>query len=128
AFLDLQRRRHRRELRRRVAGAAAMARRPRRRHVTGDDPSSREHRPMTQRRDFLRKASLLAAGTLAASPFAAPLGAETSDAIAQGSWDTSWTSRVTGRHKMCFDAHEISEGVCLHQARSFLQGYKDVYG
>ena len=83
---------------------------------------------MTQRRDFLRKASLLAAGTLAASPFAAPLGAESSDAIAQGSWDTSWTSRVTGRHKMCFDAHEISEGVCLHQARSFLQGYKDVYG
>lgn len=86
---------------------------------------------MTQRRDFLRQASLLAAGSLAA---AAPLAA--SDAVrdadgapvAQGSWDMSWTEKVTGRHKMCFDAHEISEGVCLHQARSFIQGYKDVYG
>lgn len=83
---------------------------------------------MTQRRDFLRQASLLAAGTLAASPLASPLGADEAEAIAQGSWDMTWTSRVTGRHKMCFDAHEISDGVCLHQARSFLQGYKDVYG
>lgn len=81
---------------------------------------------MTQRRDFLKQASFLAAGTLAASPLAAqPFAA---DAVAQGSWDMSWTSRVTGRHRMCFDAHEVSEGVCLHQARSFLQGYKDVYG
>jgi len=83
---------------------------------------------MTQRRDFLRQASLLAAGTLAASPLASPLGADEAEALAQGSWDMSWTSRVIGRHKMCFDAHEISDGVCLHQARSFLQGYKDVYG
>lgn len=87
---------------------------------------------MTQRRDFLRHASLLAAGSLAAAPFAAAEaampGAETDALAAQGSWDMSWTSRVTGRHKMAFDAHEISEGVCLHQARSFLQGYKDVYG
>lgn len=87
---------------------------------------------MTQRRDFLRHASLLAAGSLAAAPFAAAgaavPGAETDALAAQGSWDMSWTSRVTGRHKMAFDAHEISEGVCLHQARSFLQGYKDVYG
>ncbi len=79
---------------------------------------------MTQRREFLRQASLLAAGTMAAAPFAADAQA----AAAQGSWDMSWTERVTGRHRMCFDAHEVSEGVCLHQARSFLQGYKDVYG
>lgn len=83
---------------------------------------------MTQRRDFLRQASLLAAGSLAAAPLVSPLGADEAAAMAQGSWDMSWTSRVTGRHKMCFDAHEVSDGVCLHQARSFLQGYKDVYG
>lgn len=79
---------------------------------------------MTQRRDFLRKASVLAAGTLSS----ASLGAQPSAALAQGSWDMSWTERVTGRHRMCFDAHEMSDGVCLHQARSFIQGYKDVYG
>jgi hypothetical protein len=79
---------------------------------------------MTQRREFLRHASLLAAGSMVA----APLAADEPMPRAQDGWDMSWTSRVTGRHKMCFDAHEISEGVCLHQARSFLQGYKDVYG
>ncbi len=79
---------------------------------------------MTQRRDFLRKASVLAAGSLAAGS----LEAQAAAPVAQGTWDMSWTERVTGRHKMAFDAHEISDGVCLHQARSFLQGYKDVYG
>jgi hypothetical protein len=80
---------------------------------------------MTQRRDFLRQASLVAAGTLAAGPLAAQ-GAPS--AAAQGAWDMSWTERVTGKHRMVFDAHEISEGVCLHQARSFLAGYNAVYG
>lgn len=84
---------------------------------------------MTQRREFLRHASLLAAGTLAAAPLAAtPLAAEEPTPGALDDWDMSWTERVTGRYRMCFDAHEISDGVGLHQARSFLQGYKDVYG
>lgn len=80
---------------------------------------------MTQRRAFLRQASLLAAGSVAA----APLLAQGVGAPEQGSstWDMSWTERVTGKHRMCFDAHAISEGVCLHQVRSFLQGYKDIY-
>lgn len=79
---------------------------------------------MTQRRDFLRQASLLAAGTLAAGQ----LEAQAAAPAAQGTWDMSWTERVTGKHRMAFDAHAISEGVCLHQARSFIQGYKDIYG
>lgn len=79
---------------------------------------------MTQRRDFLRQASLIAAGSLAAGP----LAAEEAGPTAQGSWDMSWTERVTGKHRMCFDAHAISDGVCLHQARSFLSGYSTVYG
>ena len=80
---------------------------------------------MTQRRAFLRQATLLAAGSVAA----APLLAQGVGAPEQGSstWDMSWTERVTGKHRMCFDAHAISEGVCLHQVRSFLQGYKDIY-
>lgn len=79
---------------------------------------------MTQRRDFLRQASLIAAGSLAAGQ----LEAQSAAPAAQGNWDMSWTERVTGKHRMVFDAHAISEGVGLHQARSFIQGYKDVYG
>lgn len=79
---------------------------------------------MTQRRDFLRQASLIAAGSLAAGQ----LEAQAAAPAAQGTWDMSWTERVTGKHRMAFDAHGISDGVCLHQARSFIQGYKDVYG
>ncbi len=84
---------------------------------------------MTQRRDFLRQASLLAAGSLAAGSIGAgELAAQAAAAPAQGTWDMSWTSRVTGRYKMCFDAPEVSDGVCLHQARSFLAGYSAAYG
>ncbi len=90
---------------------------------------------MTQRRDFLRQASLLAAGTMAASPFvaeAATIGSasETSaeSLFAQNAYDLSWVNRVTGKYRMAFDAHEISEGVCLHQARSFIAGYASVMG
>lgn len=82
---------------------------------------------MTQRRDFLRQASFIAAGTLAAGPAAAQ-GTAAAAPTAQGTWDMTWTERVTGTHRMCFDAHDISEGVCLHQARSFLAGYNTVYG
>ncbi len=83
---------------------------------------------MTQRRDFLRQASLLAAGSLAAGSIdAKALAAQAAAAPAQGTWDMSWTARVTGKHKMCFDAPEVSDGVCLHQARVYLSGYADAY-
>lgn len=82
---------------------------------------------MTQRRDFIRQASLLAAGSLAAG--ALDTGRLHAQApAAQGTWDMSWTERVTGKHRMCFDAPEVAEGVCLHQARSFLAGYAAAYG
>lgn len=90
---------------------------------------------MTQRRDFLRQASLFAAGTMAASPFvaeAATIGsaseASSESLFAQNAYDLSWVNRVTGKYRMAFDAHEISEGVCLHQARSFMAGYASVMG
>lgn len=91
---------------------------------------------MTQRRDFLRQASLLAAGSLAAGALdPATLraqgvagGVAAGNARAQDGPDMSWADRVTGRYKMCFDAHEISEGTCLHQVRSFLAGYASTLG
>lgn len=79
---------------------------------------------MSQRREFLRQASVLAAGSLAAGH----VTAQAAPRAAQGTWDMSWTERITGRHRMCFDAPEVAEGVCLHQARSFLAGYASVFG
>lgn len=84
---------------------------------------------MTARRDFLLRAGLLAAGTVAtgAVPSTAFAAADAVKA-APGDWDMSWADRVTGAHRMCFDAPEISDGTCLHQVRSFLAGYADALG
>jgi hypothetical protein len=83
---------------------------------------------MTQRREFLRRASLLAAGSLAAGTFDPVVLPAQGATPAQDGPDMSWADRVTGRYKMCFDAHEISEGTCLHQVRSFLAGYSTAFG
>jgi len=85
---------------------------------------------MTQRREFLRQASLIAAGSLAATSLDAQGAPAASGAPAQptNTYDMSWVDRVTGRYRMAFDAPEISEGTSLHQVRSFLAGYAAVYG
>src|SRR5262245_55482200 len=44
------------------------------------------------------------------------------------SWDMSWVDRVTGKHRHVFDSHEIAEGAVLHQARTVIRGFTDVYG
>jgi hypothetical protein len=89
---------------------------------------------MTQRREFIRQASLLAAGSLAAGTVEAQAVRVSDGAAPPGTrpvaatWDMSWVDRVTGKYRMCFDAPEISEGTVLHQARAFLAGYNTVYG
>ncbi|MGA0920774.1 MAG: hypothetical protein ACO3SD_08695 [Gemmatimonadaceae bacterium] len=84
---------------------------------------------MPQRRDFLRHASLLAAGGVAASSPLGAMGAMPEDAeLVQGNWDMSWVDRITGKYRIVFDAPEVKDGVCLHQARSFLSGYQMVHG
>jgi len=84
---------------------------------------------MTQRRDFIRQASLLAAGTVAAgSASSSTLFAQATAAGAQGTWDMSWSARVTGQYKMVFDSPEVADGIALHQVRVFLQGYADAFG
>lgn len=42
-------------------------------------------------------------------------------------WDLSWVDRLTARHRQVFDAPEVVDGVVLHQASAWLQGYTDVY-
>ena len=88
---------------------------------------------MTQRREFLRQASLLAAGSMAASSLEAQASATasaTATSVPQGAnaWDMSWVDRITGRYRMAFDAPEVSDGTVLHQTRNFLSGYSAVYG
>jgi hypothetical protein len=43
-------------------------------------------------------------------------------------WDMSWVERIAGDRRQVFDGPEIAEGTVLHQARTFMQGYIDVYG
>lgn len=82
----------------------------------------------TQRREFLRQASLIAAGSVAVNSLEAQGAAPPAAPQQQGTWDMSWADRVTGRYKMAFDAHKVSEGVCLHQVRVFLSGYASALG
>jgi hypothetical protein len=36
--------------------------------------------------------------------------------------------RITGTYRTAFDAPEISNGICLHQTRTYLAGFETVYG
>ena len=40
----------------------------------------------------------------------------------------SWVDRVTGPYRTVFDAPAISDGICLHQTRTYLAGFQAVYG
>ena len=86
---------------------------------------------MTQRREFLRQASLVAAGTVSAGAVSAGAVAGSLEAQqapqAQEGYDMSWGAKVTGKYRIAFDAPEVKDGVSLHQVRSFLAGYGTVY-
>ena len=43
-------------------------------------------------------------------------------------WDSSWMSRITAKHKAVFDSPEIEEGTALYHAMSYLGSVKDVFG
>jgi hypothetical protein len=82
---------------------------------------------MTQRRDFLKQASVLAASSFAVGALDAR-DLEAQAPQAQNTWDMSWTAKVTGKYRMAFDSPEINGGNVFHQARSFLSGYNATYG
>lgn len=83
---------------------------------------------MTERREFLRQASLIAAGSVAAGAVAADVLHAQAAPQAKSNYDMSWASRVTGKYRMAFDAPEVKDGIALHQVRSFLAGYTTVFG
>lgn len=74
----------------------------------------------------------LAGGALLGRDLAAQQGvipaASPATRAASDAWDMSWVDRVTGAHRMVFDSPEISDGVVLNQARTWMSGYAEVYG
>ncbi len=87
--------------------------------------------PHTPRRNFLTRLAGGAAA-LAMGPRLGSVSATTPPAVATTSatgaeWDDSWVRRITAPHRQVFDSPEIEEGVALHQARTWIQGYREVY-
>lgn len=82
------------------------------------------------RRAFLGKvaggAAVLAAGSMVPADLRAM--APTLRPHAPGDWDMSWVDRITGDHRQVFDSPDIGEATQLHQVRTWLAGFKEVYG
>lgn len=80
----------------------------------------------TGRRDFLGS---LAAGTLAAGALAA---IDPRDLAAQGpvagSWDLSWTRKLTGRYRAVFDVLQIEDGYGIWRAAIWRKQYSTIFG
>lgn len=86
--------------------------------------------PHTPRRSFLARLAGGAAA-LAMGPHLGSLSATepppVTPAARPAEWDDSWVRRITAPHRQVFDSPEIEEGVALHQARTWIQGYREVY-
>lgn len=84
------------------------------------------------RRTFLGKvagtAAVLAAGSVLPAELRAAVPRSATRAVPPGDWDMSWVDHITGDHRQVFDAPEIGEGDALHQARTWIAGFKEVYG
>jgi hypothetical protein len=85
----------------------------------------------TTRRDFLSKVAVNAA-VLGAMPLSldfSPLTAASAASATQGQkWDTSWPSRVVGKHKAVFDVPEVDSGYGVWRATIWGKQYQDVLG
>ena len=95
------------------------------------------------RRDFLGQLAgagvVLAAGACATSgahssvdPAPALLPASAApdpghDPEKDNSWDMSWTTRITGRHKQVYDIATLGEGAGLRTIRNYLNAYRNVF-
>ena len=84
------------------------------------------------RRTFLGKvagtAAVLAAGSVLPAELRAAVPRSAARAAPPGDWDMSWVDRITGDHRQVFDAPAIGEADALHQARTWIAGFKEVYG
>jgi len=78
---------------------------------------------MTHRREFLTQLGSLAS--------ALALDGEALDAstASQSDWDTSWIRKLaTAQYRAVFNASEISDGIAMDYAATFLDHFHDVHG
>lgn len=85
----------------------------------------------TPRRDFL--AALSGAAILGSLPSALSAGPPDQDGNGlvppgRADWDMSWVKRLTGKHKIVFDAPELEGGIPLVRAHAVGMQYVDVFG
>lgn len=86
----------------------------------------------TPRRDFLGwigMSTLVGAATpslLAASPL--PTTGSLGGPAGSADWDMSWTRRITGKHKLVFDAPERERGLPVVRANGVAAQYAEVFG
>lgn len=93
---------------------------------------SRNDRP--GRREFISSvaaAAAVVAGT-AGTAWAAPLGAGGVTSSRDGGeppFDDTWTARVkAAAHRGVFDSPDLSRGMALQQASTYMDGYKEMFG
>ena len=85
---------------------------------------------MTTRRQFLDRLAVGAAASalpLALGPLADPLHAAVATTRA-GDWNTTWTRRLTGKHRTVFDVPEVEYGYGVWRASIWAKQYQDVLG
>ena len=80
----------------------------------------------TTRRSFVTKVTAGATGVLALPGFV-PADLRAFAASQGSSWDTSWTTKLTGRHKACFDCTEPESGYGVWRASAWVGQYGDVF-
>lgn len=82
----------------------------------------------TPRREFL--GWMGASALLGATPGALPVsfGEPSPHPLPASPWDMSWTKRLTGKHKLVFDAPELSEGDPILRANVIGRQYSEVFG
>lgn len=87
----------------------------------------------TPRRDFLGWIGATAiAGSapamLVGAPALHPLHASPFTSMPQNGWDMSWLKRLRGRHRVVFDAPDLSEGDPILRAVVWGRQYQEVFG
>ena len=48
--------------------------------------------------------------------------------VVQSAWDTGWTTKIVGKHRVVFDSPEMSDGMALVRTLVWYRDYAEVYG
>ncbi len=102
-----------------IAGTAAMAAAPTALHASPFGPAHADAAADADA-DGDERAQFSEFGALA-------MNATAMDLSADPEWDTTWTKKITGKHRAMFDAPEVSEGAGVFRAGVWAKQYTDVF-